>query len=43
MSIRTFTTVYRQEGDWWIGWVEEMPGPLHKSGPLRKRAKAYAT
>ena len=23
---RTFTAVYEQHGDWWIGWVEELPG-----------------
>jgi predicted RNase H-like HicB family nuclease len=22
----TFTAVIRQEGAWWIGWVEEVPG-----------------
>ncbi|GBE06817.1 MAG TPA: type II toxin-antitoxin system HicB family antitoxin [Nitrospirae bacterium] len=21
-----FTAVVKQEGDWWIGWVEEIPG-----------------
>lgn len=21
-----FTAVIRQEGDWWIGWIEEIPG-----------------
>jgi predicted RNase H-like HicB family nuclease len=20
------TAIVKQEGDWWIGWVEEMPG-----------------
>lgn len=23
---QTFTAVVKQEGDWWIGWVEELPG-----------------
>jgi predicted RNase H-like HicB family nuclease len=21
-----YTAVVKQEGDWWIGWVEEVPG-----------------
>lgn len=23
---RAFTAVYEQRGNWWIGWVEEVPG-----------------
>jgi predicted RNase H-like HicB family nuclease len=22
----TFTAIVKQRGDWWIGWVEEVPG-----------------
>ena len=22
----TFTAVVKQRGDWWIGWIEELPG-----------------
>jgi predicted RNase H-like HicB family nuclease len=22
----TYTAVIRQEGKWWIGWIEEVPG-----------------
>jgi predicted RNase H-like HicB family nuclease len=22
----TFTAVIKQSGDWWIGWIEEVPG-----------------
>ena len=22
----TFTAVFQQDGDWWIGYVEELPG-----------------
>jgi predicted RNase H-like HicB family nuclease len=22
----TYTAVIKQEGDWWIGWIEEVPG-----------------
>ncbi|MBI1732445.1 MAG: type II toxin-antitoxin system HicB family antitoxin [Gammaproteobacteria bacterium] len=23
---RTYTAVAKQEGNWWIGWIEEIPG-----------------
>ncbi|NOZ25035.1 MAG: type II toxin-antitoxin system HicB family antitoxin [Nitrospirae bacterium] len=23
---REYTAIIKQEGDWWIGWVEEIPG-----------------
>jgi hypothetical protein len=22
----TYTAVIKKEGDWWIGWIEEVPG-----------------
>jgi predicted RNase H-like HicB family nuclease len=22
----SFTAILKQDGDWWIGWVEEVPG-----------------
>ena len=22
----SYTAVVKQEGDWWIGWIEEVPG-----------------
>ena len=22
----TYTAIAKQDGDWWIGWVEEVPG-----------------
>lgn len=22
----TFTAIIKQRGDWWIGWIEEVPG-----------------
>ncbi len=25
-SASAFTAVIRQDGPWWIGWVEELPG-----------------
>ena len=24
--MREFTALIKKEGDWWIGWVEEIPG-----------------
>ena len=21
-----FTAIYKQDGDWWVGWLEEVPG-----------------
>lgn len=24
--LQTFTAVVKNEGDWWIGWIEEVPG-----------------
>ena len=24
--MNTYTAVVKQDGDWWIGWVEEVPG-----------------
>lgn len=23
---KEYTAVMKQEGDWWIGWIEEIPG-----------------
>jgi hypothetical protein len=23
---QTFTAVVKQDGDWWIGWIEKVPG-----------------
>ena len=23
---REYTVVLKQDGDWWVGWVEEVPG-----------------
>ena len=23
---KEFTAIIQQEGDWWIGWIEEIPG-----------------
>jgi hypothetical protein len=23
---REYTTIVKQDGEWWIGWIEEVPG-----------------
>lgn len=23
---QSYTAIYKQDGDWWVGWVEEIPG-----------------
>lgn len=30
-----FTAVIQKSGDWWIGWVEEMPG-VNSQGATRE-------
>ena len=34
----TFTAVYEQHGDWWIGHVEELPG-AHTQGSTLDEAR----
>jgi len=24
--LNTYTAITKQDGDWWIGWIEEIPG-----------------
>ncbi len=24
--VNTYTAIVKQDGDWWIGWIEEVPG-----------------
>lgn len=31
----TYTAVVRQDGEWWIGWVEELPG-VNSQGASRE-------
>ena len=26
MNRQNYTAVIKQDGDWWIGWIEEVPG-----------------
>jgi predicted RNase H-like HicB family nuclease len=34
MSLRTFTAVYRRDGEWWVAWIEEMPGAITQERTL---------
>ena len=34
MSTAPYTAVIRQDGEWWIGWIEEIPG-VNSQGPTR--------
>jgi len=37
--VGTFTAVYEQEGDWWIGYIEELPG-ANTQGATLEEARA---
>ncbi|MBM3327602.1 MAG: type II toxin-antitoxin system HicB family antitoxin [Calditrichaeota bacterium] len=26
MSSNKYTAVFQQDGEWWVGWIEELPG-----------------
>jgi predicted RNase H-like HicB family nuclease len=32
MNVSDYTMVVHQEGEWWIGWVEEVPGVNSQGG-----------
>jgi predicted RNase H-like HicB family nuclease len=36
MNSRTFTAVFEQHEDWWIGWVEELPGAIAQERTLEE-------
>ncbi len=31
-----FTTVFERDGDWWVGWVEEVPGAISQERTLEE-------
>ncbi len=31
-----YTAIVKQEGDWWIGWIEEIPGVNCQEKTLKK-------
>ncbi len=34
--VNTFTAVFEQDGDWWIGYVEELPGANTQGATLEE-------
>lgn len=34
MNLQHYTAVIKRDGDWWIGWVEEIPG-VNSQGSTR--------
>ena len=39
MVLPTYNAVIRRDGDWWIGWVEEVPG-VNSQGATREELVA---
>lgn len=37
---RTFTAVFEQHDEWWIGWVEELPGANAQERTLEEARKS---
>ena len=35
----TFTAVFEQDGDWWVGYVEELPGANTQGATLDEARK----
>ncbi len=38
-SAKNFTAVIKQDGPWWIGWIEEIPG-VNSQGETREELLA---
>ncbi|MBA3946759.1 MAG: type II toxin-antitoxin system HicB family antitoxin [Herpetosiphonaceae bacterium] len=36
----TFTAVFTQDGDWWLGWIEELPGANAQERTLDEARKS---
>ncbi len=34
MTTRTFTAVFVQDDEWWVGWCEELPGAIAQERTL---------
>ena len=39
LSSNAYTAVVQQDGDWWIGWIEEVPG-VNSQGSTREELLA---
>ena len=35
-AVNLYTAVYKKDGDWWVGYVEELPG-AHTQGTLVRK------
>jgi len=40
---QTYTAVVKQDGDWWIGWIEEVPGVNCQEGTREALLNALRT
>ena len=34
-----YTAIVKQDGEWWIGWIEEVPG-VNSQGTIREQLNA---
>jgi predicted RNase H-like HicB family nuclease len=32
--VQNYTAIIKEDGDWWIGWIEEMPGAIAQEHTL---------
>ena len=39
MTTPTYNAIIRQDGEWWIGWIEEVPG-VNSQGATREELMA---
>ncbi len=39
MATQTYNGIIRRDGDWWIGWIEEVPG-VNSQGATREELMA---
>ena len=40
---QNYTAVVKQDGDWWIGWIEEVPGVNCQEGTREELLKTLRT
>lgn len=40
---KSYTAVVKQDGDWWIGWIAEVPGVNCQEGSLETLRKSLRT
>ncbi len=37
----TYTAITKQDGDWWIGWIEEVPGVNCQGGRREELLESF--